>query len=51
MHGETNYWSLGLVKLSGLINSSRIAKIVSMKLKEFGLDLHKHILHQNTNSI
>lgn len=51
VHGKTNHWSLGLVELSGLINSSRIAEIIFIRLKEFGVDLNKHIVGCTTNGI
>ena len=32
VHGEKEHWSLSVIKLSGSVNSTRTAEIVSMKL-------------------
>lgn len=49
VHEEKKHWSLGLVKLTGSINSTRIAEIVSKRLNEFGLDLDNHIVGCTTD--
>ena len=49
VHGKKEHWSLGVIKLSDSLNSTRTAEIVSMKLEEFGLDLNKHIVGCTTD--
>ena len=44
IHGISNHWSLGLIKLSGSVSSLHLKEIVSKKLLDFGLDLNSHIV-------
>lgn len=44
VHDESQYWSLGLVRVSGSMPADKCIELVSQRLQEFGLSLENHIV-------
>lgn len=49
VHHKDKYWSLGLVKILGSLYSTKIVKIVTERLANFGLDFDDYIVGSTTD--
>ena len=46
---QTIVWNLGLVRITGSASSERLVELLEVRLKEFGVDLRKHVVAITTD--